>query len=261
MIEAPELNADFIRGWGKLFYKCDRDYDDEEEYQALIKITRKDISEKSTISKETLERILKWKDIRERIKGKVIWGRYDQIYAPRFRFIVSAKTFGEHHYMLLFLYSAEELPNVLPVPTAVLDDISNNIQGKAAGFRVPVTSTVLHFIYPDKFPIMDIRTAEVLYFACKTNSPDRDTYQNYEIFRTVILDIANREKCSLHNIDRALFAYHRCVLQPEVNARRGLSIEADKNKRRKIIDALKEEIKGVHGTHNEVFYGRHSGCP
>lgn len=83
------------------------------------------------------------------------------------------------------------------------------------GIGVPVASTILHFIYPSIFPIMDVRAAEALYYSGYLNAKSR-TQNNYANYRRVITDIAQQNKCSLRELDKALFAYHKKKLEPEV---------------------------------------------
>jgi len=90
------------------------------------------------------------------------------------------------------------------------------IHGRASGIGVSVASAVLHFMYPDRFPLIDIRTAETHYVARQTRSPDRADYRVYSSFRSAILLDAQQTGCSLHEIDAALFAYHRDVIQPRM---------------------------------------------
>lgn len=78
----------------------------------------------------------------------------------------------------------------------------------------PVASTILHFMYPNTFPIFDVRTAEVLCEAELTSS-DRTTAENYPAFVKAIFEIKGRAPdYSLRQIDRALFAFHKQEFQP-----------------------------------------------
>lgn len=92
------------------------------------------------------------------------------------------------------------------------------------GVRMPVASTILHFIYPKRFPIVDYRTVETLqHFDCLNKSRSRyffrDTIAGYRVFQRVMLNIARqRQKWSLRQIDRALFAYHKEELKPKRRA-------------------------------------------
>jgi len=86
------------------------------------------------------------------------------------------------------------------------------------GIGVPVASTILHFMYPDRYPIMDVRTVEVLNFAGYLKSKQRNQRQ-YIPFRATILALMQQYRCSLREIDRALFAYDKKELAPKLRNR------------------------------------------
>ena len=80
------------------------------------------------------------------------------------------------------------------------------------GIGAPIGSTILHFIYPDKFPIMDVRTCESLFHLGYIKSKSRDE-KRYPMFRKAILDIQKQcDQYSLRQIDKALFAYDKFEL-------------------------------------------------
>ena len=87
--------------------------------------------------------------------------------------------------------------------------------GKAVNCRaleLPTGSTILHFVHPNYMPIIDVRTAETLHEAGRIHTKMRDL-AHYEEFRFAIDDI--RRECpnwTLRQIDKALFAYHKVVL-------------------------------------------------
>lgn len=84
------------------------------------------------------------------------------------------------------------------------------------GIGAPSGSTLLHFIAPDVIPIIDVRTVEVLHEARLLSSKQRDL-AHYEEFRLAVKRI--KERCpgwSLREIDRALFAYHKLVLEKKL---------------------------------------------
>ncbi len=80
-----------------------------------------------------------------------------------------------------------------------------NERKKLPGILDPVASTILHFMYPDKFPIKDVRTVETL--RDKGLLTEKVSYNEY---RKVIFEI--RKNCegefSLRQIDRALFTFN-----------------------------------------------------
>jgi len=250
MKEIPDFDGDFVREWETNYYKCDEDYRDEQRYQGLIELVKKDIAERDTISKQTLKGILKWKlGPYYGEDGNVDWEKYKITYVPRFRLIIS-ESISDNHKLFILIWDEDKLKDKLPVVSGVLD----NIHGKAGGFGVPVASTVLHFIFPDGFPIIDIRTAETLYVVCRIKSPNRYDYRICDQFRQTILGIAGKTGCSLHAIDRALFAYHRDVLQPKIDEifqtwsaankpgpEISLTLNAPSKLRRMVLDAMKKD--------------------
>jgi len=248
-MELPVFNRDFVMEWECKHCQCQGSDDDEQEYQEIIKAVQRDIAKANTICEDTLNRILKWKDNRERVKAKINWGQYEVIYIPRFRLIITDSV-RDHHKLFILIWDKSELSKKLPVASGVLD----NIHGKARGFGVPIASTILHFIFPDRFPIIDIRTAETVYLACKIRSPNRQEHQIYDPFRSVILEIARKTNDTLRQIDRALFAYHRDIIQPQMDtvcktwiAAGGhgttfnLTLDAPSKVRRIILDILKKD--------------------
>lgn len=77
---------------------------------------------------------------------------------------------------------------------------------KLPGILKPIASTILHFKYPDKFPIMDVRTVGTL----RDKGLLRTKKISYNDYRAEILRIYNNCKgeFSLHQIDKALFTYN-----------------------------------------------------
>lgn len=175
------IDTNFINEWSPQYDEKGIG-DDYAEYESLIQEVSRDVS-KGTISKPTFIRILDWKA--SHVKGIV---RLDD-----------------------FEYYAEGIKKALRAPEenklSILDDLY--------GIGVPVGSTILHFIYPSIFPIMDIRVAEVLYYSGYLKAKSR-TLNNYAVFRIAVLRIAQQSKCTLREIDRALFAYHKKELETKI---------------------------------------------
>jgi hypothetical protein len=124
------IDADFINKW-KVCYDEDNIGCDEEDY---IKIRDKVVEEVSrgSLSKCTFIEILNWKT--PRLKGIV---RLDE-----------------------FSYYDAGIKNALKAP----EDQKLLILDELYGIGVPTASTILHLIYPSRFPIMDIRIAESLHY-------------------------------------------------------------------------------------------------
>lgn len=170
----------FIESWGQ---KYDKIEGDDETYKKIVEKVKQNISKIGTISSETFEDIYNWKAARA--KGYVNWDNYHK-YDEVFRIALQA-------------------PKDKKIE--ILIDLS--------GVGVPFASTILHFIYPKIFPIVDFRTVEVLQNAgylekSKSLYHFRNTIQGYGLFCSVILDIGRQnKKRSLRQIDKSLFAYHK----------------------------------------------------
>lgn len=186
MAEKLVIDNTFVEEWHP---KYDKIENDQEEYEAIITKVSNDLSQKGTISKETFIRILDWKAAR--VKGIVRLNEFDT-YEKAFRECFKAS-------------NGEKL--------AILDDLY--------GIGVPVASTILHFMYPQYFPIMDIRTVETLHYMGYIKLKARDQ-KRYVSFQSTILTIArDYPKWSLRQIDKALFAYHKIYFEPEIKGREG----------------------------------------
>lgn len=174
------IDENFIRMWHPRY---DETEDDEEDYRRILAKVTEELQRTHTISKCTLQCILDWK-------------------SPRLRGIVKLKDFRSY---------TREIAKCLNAPDegklAILDDLY--------GIGVPVASTILHFMYPDSYPIMDVRTVEVLNHAGYLESRQRDQ-KRYVPFRSTILALAQQCRRSLREIDRALFAYDKKQLGPKL---------------------------------------------
>jgi hypothetical protein len=176
-----KIDCDFISTWHP---KYDQIANDETEYRNLVALVKKEIGQKGTVSKETFIRILNWKS--PRVKGIV---RLNEFY-------IYEKGIGA-------AYGAEENKKLI-------------ILLRLYGIGTPVGSTILHFIYPNSFPIIDIRTAETLHYAGRIKSSLTD-FSHYTSFRSEMLKIAKENPSfTLREIDRALSAYHKIYLSPKL---------------------------------------------
>ena len=179
----------FLREWHPRY---DRIVGDEPEYQRLVAVVADDMAAHRTLSKDTFLAIWKWKGA-NRVLRFVRLEDYEARYAPAFGRAAS-----------------ETADNKLA--SLLGPDV------RLPGVDAATASTILHFIHqkPDyagydseSMPIIDVRTAEVL-FKAKLISTDRRSLKHYEEFRRAINGIGRR--ClgfNLRQIDRALFAYHR----------------------------------------------------
>lgn len=124
----------FITYWHPRYIEAYKT-DDEPDYQRLLPVVATEIDTHKTLSKETFTRILHWKS--PRLKGIVRLHRYETDYAPTIRRAVEQTDDMER----------------LPLLTAL------------HRIATPTASTILQYIYPDRFPIMNIRTVEILNMA------------------------------------------------------------------------------------------------
>jgi len=176
-----KIDHNFVSIWHPRYEEI---ANDEIEYRSLITIVKKEIEQKGTISKETFIRILNWK-------------------SPRVKGIVKLNDYSIYEKGIADAYSAEE-------------DHKLGILIRLHGIGSPVGSTILHFMYPNSFPIIDIRTVETLYHAGRIESYLTD-FTHYTPFRTEIKKISlESPEFSLREIDRALFAYHKIYLSPKL---------------------------------------------
>jgi thermostable 8-oxoguanine DNA glycosylase len=164
------VDKEFILRWEK---KYDDKEHDEKEYREIIKL----LKSRGGIPRGLFERIVRWKSAR--IIGKVNWNNF--------------KKYSETLNSLTTLDDKEKLKELTDLP----------------GVGIPLASTILHFRWPEKFPIIDKRTTGVLkhfgYINWKTISE-----KNYWEFKKTLDNIKkNLQIFSLRQIDRALFAFHK----------------------------------------------------
>jgi hypothetical protein len=159
---------------------------DEDEYLRLVDVVAREMASTGTISRGTFEDIWRWKKAYRKI-GEVRMDKYDTLYAEAFR-------------------RAASEPPERKLGTLLAPGV------KLPGVGGPTGSTLIHFMHPERMPIIDVRTVEVLFEAGLVSSKGREL-AHYEGFRRVIDAI--RRRCptwSLRQIDRALFAYHKQIL-------------------------------------------------
>jgi len=212
-----KIDHNFISKWHP---KYDEIANDEAEYKNLVDLTEIEIQEKGTISKATFIRILNWK-------------------SPRVKGIVRLNEFNVYERGVSAAYSAEENEKL---KTLI----------RLRGIGPPVGSTILHFIYPNSFPIIDIRTAETLYYAGRIKS--KSTYfSHYASFRSEMLKIAKENPSfTLREIDRALSAYHKIYLSPKSKE----DVERGKCKRRIEMPTIKQKVLSVFQNRTGVIFLR-----
>jgi hypothetical protein len=174
MADSDPIDDIFIEHWQKIFASSLRV---QSSYDDLVLQVRSDIEKRGCITEKTFIRLINWK-------------------SPRIRPIFEKRGFAEYRLCIKKCLAAEECDKM-------------DILAGAYGIGAPVASTILHFTYPDRFPIIDFRTAEALYHFGLIESP-RVSAKGYATFREAILDIRERhDRWSLRQIDMALFAYDK----------------------------------------------------
>jgi hypothetical protein len=181
-----QIDDAFIRQWGPKY--DDRGVgDDYQSYADLIKIVPVEAKQTGTISKKTFLGIWEWKGAM-RVIRHVRLDEYESRYAPAF-----ARAFSN--------------PAERKLDALLADD------EKLPGVGAPTGSTLIHFMFPYSMPIIDVRTVEVLHHFGRISTKQRDL-AHYEEFRQAINRISREclEPWSIRQIDKALFAYHKLVL-------------------------------------------------
>lgn len=183
----------FVKEWEP---KYDVIASDQKEYLALVNNVSQDISTSQSIRLETFERIINWKS--PRAKGRIQWDKYNT-YQKVFQSVFNNQ-------------QEDKMRELVGLP----------------GIGPPIASTILHFIFPDDFPIYDFRTVEALnYFGYSKNKTA--SLSHYQEFQKTLKEVrANLVHYTLRQIDRALFAFHKIELK---GIPKGLDIE---NKRGKL---------------------------
>jgi hypothetical protein len=181
-----QIDDAFISKWHPKYDELEPG--DEKKYDALVHTVDEEMkSKKRTISRETFLDIWKWKGAM-RVIRHVRLDEYDSRYAEAFRRAAASEP--PERKLAVLLGPGRKLP----------------------GVGAPTGSTIIHFIDPENTPIIDVRTVEVLVEARRISTKQRDL-EHYEQFRKAIDLIRNDcPERTLRQIDRALFAYHKLVL-------------------------------------------------
>jgi hypothetical protein len=133
-----------------------------------------------TMTEQTFRRVLDWK-------------------SPRIKGIVRLTEFHVYEGGIRAAYKEEE-------------DKKLEVLVKLYGVGAPVASTILHFMYPSSYPIIDVRTVETLYCAGHINYRSTNA-SRYASFRAEMLSIlSENSSITLRELDRALFVYHKIHL-------------------------------------------------
>ena len=174
VVFTENIDEHFVSAWHP---KYDDIESDEPEYQCLVAKTENICSSRSLMPVDIFRRIVHWKS--PRVKGKIEWNNYKK-YATEVK-------------------NAMNEPNVHGIKRLI----------SLYGIGVPVASTILHFIHPNKIPIIDKRTTGVLShfnFLSSTGTEIR----HYPNFMDAVIKLHSELSFfTLREIDRAMFAYHK----------------------------------------------------
>ena len=172
------ISCGFIKKYHPL-YDCIEN--DESEYKNLVRIVQKEVLKKNKIREETFIRVIRWKS------SRTIW-RID-----RNNFSKYIKNFKK----LKDSNNSERLNLLIQLP----------------GIRIPIASVFLNLIWPNKYPIIDVRTIGVLRHYGHIDWSNISEKHYWE-FRNEILKIKKKcQKYCLRKIDRALFYFHKKILK------------------------------------------------
>lgn len=173
--QTAKVDDRFVANWHP---KYDDFWHDEEDYQDILKNVRAEIEKMGSIKKDTFEKIYKWK-------------------APRSWHLVEFDKYSIYEYVIRKIVEEDpkrKLPNLVVLP----------------GVAVPTGSTILHFIFPDNYPIMDMHTISALEDLYGINIISPPTHVEYSRFRKRVMDIFDElNNWNLRHLDRALMAYDK----------------------------------------------------
>lgn len=174
-MEKIEITKEFIKKWSPRYDEPSIG-GDEPDYKMILTKVQEELTTNKTLTKETFTNIIKWKSLRA--MGKVDWNNF-QFYQTAIQYV-------------------PEVP----------DELKLSLVCGLDGVGLPVGSTILHFMYPDTFPIVDYRVTEVLHDAglLPWYTISKKTYRKY---KAVIEEFVKQTGCNIRTIDRALFSFHK----------------------------------------------------
>lgn len=181
------IDDNFIEKWQQEY---DKKEGDDQRYDTIKLKVSEELNKNEIISEDTFISILDWK-------------------SPRVKGIIKKDDFE---------YYAKGIRKAIKSSDGKIE-----ILDELRGIGIPVASTILHFIYPGIFPIVDFRTVEVLQNAGNLDESKRyynyrDSLVGYNSFCQAIKTIAcHHPKYCLRQIDKALFAYHKYELKSKMH--------------------------------------------
>lgn len=176
-----QIDDKFIAKWAARYPESNIGGDDK-EYDLILSKVRDEISSIGTLSEETFLQIADWKSFHVRYK-------------------IDRNDFELYQTAILY---ALEVPDKLKI----------SLLCGLEGVNIAVASTILNFMYPDEFPIIDYRVTQVLREAAGIQLAKNMSYKMYHKYKSEIENIVNDTGYDIRTIDRALFAYHK--LNPEM---------------------------------------------
>ena len=172
-MEQIEIMKEFIKKWSPLYDEPSIG-GDEPDYKDILNKVQEELKTNKTLTKDTFTNIIEWKS--PRAKGKVDWNNF-QFYQTAIQYVPK-----------------------------VPDELKLSLLCGLDGVGLPVGSTILHFMYPDTFPIVDYRVTEVLHDAGLLPSYTISD-KAYRKYKAAIEELVKQTGCNIRTIDRALFSF------------------------------------------------------
>ena len=174
-----KIDSVFIEKWEKKYSEAD-----EKKYIKILNLVKNELENITGISLSTFKELYTWKT-RGRSYNNIIEKEYETIYNENIKISI-------------------DLP----------DDKKIYILDGMPGVRIAVASTILHFIYPNQFPIIDVNTIKALkelgyYEPNEKIEKLRDSPESYNNYRRKLLKIQKSidGDWTLHQIDKAIFSF------------------------------------------------------
>jgi len=89
------------------------------------------------------------------------------------------------------------------------DDLKLRLLMLLDGVGVPVASTILHFAFPDEYPIMDVRAVTTLTQLGLWTRPVQFSVADWQVYTHLMRDHAKRLDVTLRELDKALWAFDK----------------------------------------------------
>jgi hypothetical protein len=173
------INKTFIKKW--LSHYKERIDNNTCKYEVLIKQTKLDVKCYQTLSIGTLINIIDWKSFQTWKKLKFERSSIKEIQKTIQKILIDKN--------LDKIYELKQIQ----------------------GIGVSVASTLLHFIFPLKYPIIDSRVIKTLSHANLIDHKTNFSVDYYYEYRDLILGLKKKfNDYSIREIDNALFEFNKC---------------------------------------------------